>query len=263
MDIRRSFVTVVAILALSRLLLPQGLPGQVVLPFNVARPGLDTGIAVSNTGFTSHSITFLLFADTTDGKSAVTLNTPDFPDVGEGLDEDGRLPGGATYTVLLSELCTFAGLQDYAGQIIIEARFPGQAVNFIFDSEFETTHGYTATVAPPAPGLFLTDSVLPVSVCEEPGFWRFDKSKKWEGTRASDHSEADTNCCEKFNLITIDECRDFCERQKKGTENCPRMGAAVSDVKCEVQSHHDHILNDLTYHVVSCGDTSQVCVCNP
>ena len=78
-----------------------------LFPYAAVVPAADwnTGIAISNpSAFTdtplSGDLTFTLFPN--DGE--MFMHSTDGMSTGEGLDEDGSLPAGNTYTVLLSEV---------------------------------------------------------------------------------------------------------------------------------------------------------------
>ena len=90
-------------------------------------PAWNTGIAITNpSAFTdtplSGTVTFTLFPNdeekivySTDGSSS-----------GTGLDVDGSIPAGNTYTVLLSEVLSDAGMPgDFTGHVYVETDFTG------------------------------------------------------------------------------------------------------------------------------------------
>ena len=118
------------------------------LPFNLQVPGFDTGIAVSNPGEKSGTVTFFLNRTLTDGSvQEFVLQSGDLASagVGVGFTAAGELAGGGTYTVLAGELAAEAGLSNFSGQLTVEASFPdAKAVNFIFNSGFTAAHGYLA-----------------------------------------------------------------------------------------------------------------------
>ena len=75
------------------------MPERLILPFNVLKEGLDTGIAVVNTSETAGEVTLFLFTDTTNGLRRLAVR-PDEIKKGSGLDESGHLPPRGTYSVL-------------------------------------------------------------------------------------------------------------------------------------------------------------------
>ena len=87
----------------------------------------NTGIAISNpSAFTdtplSGDLTFTLFPN--DGE--MFMHSTDGMSTGEGLDEDGSLPAGKTYTVLLSEVLSDAGMPgDFIGHLYVRTNFTG------------------------------------------------------------------------------------------------------------------------------------------
>ena len=87
----------------------------------------DTGIAIANpSAFTdtplSGDITFTLFPS--DGE--MIMHSTDGMSTGTGLDEDGSLPAGNTYTVLLSEVLDDAGMPgDFIGHFYVRTNFTG------------------------------------------------------------------------------------------------------------------------------------------
>ena len=87
----------------------------------------DTGIAIANpSAFTdtplSGDITFTLFPS--DGE--MIMHSTDGMSSGSGLDEDGSLPAGNTYTVLLSEVLDDAGMPgDFIGHFYVRTNFTG------------------------------------------------------------------------------------------------------------------------------------------
>ncbi|HSR53983.1 MAG TPA: hypothetical protein VLV83_24405 [Acidobacteriota bacterium] len=118
-----------------------------VLTFNLASGDFDTGVAVSNAGSAAGTVTFKLFPPSGDATQSVSVTSQQLAGagVGSGLDAQGRIPAGGTYTVLASELATAAGLTSYAGQIVIEAAFnEARAVNFVFNNALGSAHGYQA-----------------------------------------------------------------------------------------------------------------------
>ena len=87
----------------------------------------NTGIAITNpSAFTdtplSGDITFTLFPS----DEEMIMHSTDGMSSGSGLDEDGSLPAGNTYTVLLSEVLADAGMPgDFIGHFYVRTNFTG------------------------------------------------------------------------------------------------------------------------------------------
>jgi len=133
-----------------------------VIPFVRTRNNLDTGIALSNTTgdpFTavgaggarpvSGTITFYFFPNTGSPLTYTTSATSP----GVGLSS-GVLSSGKTYTVLASELLTFAGYatpRDFNGYLIAVANFTnGHGQAFISDFAGFTSYTDVLVMSPPA-----------------------------------------------------------------------------------------------------------------
>ena len=87
----------------------------------------NTGIAITNpSAFTdtplSGDLTFTLFPS----DDEMIMHSTDGMSSGEGLDEDGSLPAGNTYTVLLSQVLADAGMPgDFIGHFYVRTNFTG------------------------------------------------------------------------------------------------------------------------------------------
>ena len=90
-------------------------------------PPWDTAIAITNTSaFTdtplSGTVKFSLFPN---GEEMIEYST-DGSSSGAGLDDDGSIPAGNTYTVLLSEVLSDADMPgDFTGHLYVETDFTG------------------------------------------------------------------------------------------------------------------------------------------
>jgi len=126
-----------------------------VLAYNISSGDYDTGLAVSNGGDEAGTATFRLFIGD-DSKDAVEVSTVTLASagVGSGLDKDGRIPPGGTLTVLAGEVASAAGVNDYVGQIEVEAGFENaHVVNFVFNNKIGSAHGYPASIVGGGQGL--------------------------------------------------------------------------------------------------------------
>ena len=101
-------------------------------------PAWNTGIAITNpSAFTdtplSGTVTFTLFPN--DGQRIVYPTHGMSP--GLGLDSDGTIPAGNTYTVLLSEILAAAEAdRDFLGHIYVETDFTGcRGMGYVTDFE--------------------------------------------------------------------------------------------------------------------------------
>ena len=87
----------------------------------------NTGIAITNpSAFTdtplSGDLTFTLFPS----DEEMIMHSTDGMSSGSGLDEDGSLPAGNTYSVLLSEVLADAGMPgDFIGHFYVRTNFTG------------------------------------------------------------------------------------------------------------------------------------------
>jgi len=116
------------------------LPTQTTLlmPYAITLPPYDTGIAVANTtadpfgttgggaNVSAGTIKLDFFPTTATGGAGTpfSLTTSSTVRPGVGLSSDGTLAGGATWTVLLSQLLTAAGQTgNYTGYIFITTNF--------------------------------------------------------------------------------------------------------------------------------------------
>jgi hypothetical protein len=112
-----------------------------LVPFAVAMGNYDTGFAIANStmdpgttamGVTtavpqSGTVTFYLYGQVPVGGStvpAVIMKTTAAGAPGTGIDAAGKVPAGSTYTVLLSEILSWAGAPaEFQGYVFIIAGF--------------------------------------------------------------------------------------------------------------------------------------------
>ena len=109
---------------------------------------VDTGIAVTNpTGFggdaLSGPITFHLFGNDSDPDSYTTgVGTPGGMD--SGLDENGNLAAGKTYSVLLSQLLAWTSIEGvFEGHVYVETDFTRcSGLGLVWDNNGTFSQGY-------------------------------------------------------------------------------------------------------------------------
>ena len=109
---------------------------------------VDTGIAVTNpTGFggdaLSGPITFHLFGNDSDPESYTTgAGTPGGMD--SGLDENGNLAAGKTYSVLLSQLMAWSSIEGvFEGHVYVETDFTRcSGLGLVWDNNGTFSQGY-------------------------------------------------------------------------------------------------------------------------
>ena len=109
---------------------------------------VDTGIAVTNpTGFggdaLSGPITFHLFGNDSDPESYTTdAGTPGGMD--GGLDENGNLAAGKTYSVLLSQLLLWTNIEGaFEGHVYVETDFTRcSGLGLVWDNNGTFSQGY-------------------------------------------------------------------------------------------------------------------------
>ena len=109
---------------------------------------IDTGIAVTNpTGFggdaLSGPITFHLFGNDSEPKSYTTgAGTPGGMD--SGLDENGNLAAGKTYSVLLSQLMAWSSIEGvFEGHVYVETDFTRcSGLGLVWDNNGTYSQGY-------------------------------------------------------------------------------------------------------------------------
>ena len=109
---------------------------------------VDTGIAVTNpTGFggdaLSGPITFHLFGNDSDPESYTTgAGTPGGMD--GGLDENGNLAAGKTYSVLLSQLLAWSSIEGtFEGHVYVETDFTRcSGLGLVWDNNGTFSQGY-------------------------------------------------------------------------------------------------------------------------
>ena len=109
---------------------------------------VDTGIAVTNpTGFggdaLSGPITFHLFGNDSDPDSYTTgVGTPGGMD--GGLDENGNLAAGKTYSVLLSQLLLWSNIEGaFEGHVYVETDFTRcSGLGLVWDNNGTFSQGY-------------------------------------------------------------------------------------------------------------------------
>ena len=112
-----------------------------LFPYAVSAGMWNTGIAISNpSAFTdtplSGAIKFTLFPN----DEEMIVHPTDGSSSGAGLDVDGSIPAGNTYTVLLSEVLSDAGMPgDFTGHLYVETDFTGcRGVGWVTD--FDTVN---------------------------------------------------------------------------------------------------------------------------
>lgn len=155
---------------LANLDLPSGQRTHLAFPFNVSAPGtLETGIAVSRLispcmdevctpdpvlvssgGSSPGNIVFELYPQS-DPSQPVRVQSQSLAQqgLGQGLDGNGLLPPGGTFTILVRDLLRGANQSGpFIGQIVARCGFPqAQGINFIGDSDFSVqAQGYPAVV---------------------------------------------------------------------------------------------------------------------
>ena len=109
---------------------------------------VDTGIAVTNpTGFggdaLSGPITFHLFGNDSDPESYTTgAGTPG--GMNSGLDENGNLAAGKTYSVLLSQLMAWSSIEGvFEGHVYVETDFTRcSGLGLVWDNNGTFSQGY-------------------------------------------------------------------------------------------------------------------------
>ena len=109
---------------------------------------IDTGIAVTNpTGFggdaLSGPITFHLFGNDSEPESYTTgAGTPGGMD--SGLDENGNLAAGKTYSVLLSQLMAWSSIEGvFEGHVYVETDFTRcSGLGLVWDNNGTYSQGY-------------------------------------------------------------------------------------------------------------------------
>ena len=109
---------------------------------------VDTGIAVTNpTGFggdaLSGPITFHLFGNDSEPESYTTdAGTPGGMD--SGLDENGNLAAGKTYSVLLSQLLLWTSIEGvFEGHVYVETDFTRcSGLGLVWDNNGTFSQGY-------------------------------------------------------------------------------------------------------------------------
>lgn len=150
--------------------LPSGQRSHLGFPFNVSAPGaLETGIAISrliapcmdevcppdsvlvSSGDSSPgNIVFELYPQSDPSRPIRILSqTLAQRGLGQGLDANGLLPPGGTFTILVRDLLGVANQSGpFLGQIVARCGFPqAQGINFIGDSNFTVqAQGYPAVV---------------------------------------------------------------------------------------------------------------------
>ncbi len=140
--------------------IPVGLRTQLLFPFNVSAGNLATGLAIDNTThhFAGQGIgsrvqggcQFQLYPTNQPGAPiSVTTSQLSRAGLGSGANDEGEIPPGGTYSVLVSELLRATGVEgSFVGHLFALCEFPSaQGINFIADSQFSTqSQGYPAIV---------------------------------------------------------------------------------------------------------------------
>lgn len=123
---------------------------------SIRTAGFDTGIAISNPKGPNGTFNIHFYPNTRTGDIldfAPWLDSATLAEngVGQGLQPDGTLLAGSSYTVLVSELLALLehvpdfDTESFVGRIEIETTFPeGKAVNFLSDSR-GNSQGFSAS----------------------------------------------------------------------------------------------------------------------
>ncbi len=139
---------------------PVGLRTQLLFPFNISTDSFATGLAVDNTtrhfaglGIGSRvegGCQFQLYPTNQPGSPiGVTTSQLSRAGLGSGANENGEIPPGGTYSVLVREILRATGVDgSFVGHIFANCDFPSaQGINFIADPQFSTqSQGYPAIV---------------------------------------------------------------------------------------------------------------------
>ena len=106
-----------------------------LFPYVISLPNLDpawnTGLAITNPTAMGSSpldgaVTFTLFMNGGDAEMPMTYSTGAGTPGPNALDDEGMLPAGNTYTLLLSELLAWVGHEgDFTGHLYVKTDFTG------------------------------------------------------------------------------------------------------------------------------------------
>jgi hypothetical protein len=134
-----------------------------LIPFAVSQGAFDTGIAIANTsvdpfgglGATAQAGTIQvnLFPSTATGAGTpVSFTTSATKLAGTGIAADGTVPGGATWTVNLSQLLPLAGQTGgFIGYIFIQANFlPAHGAAYVYNGAGFTSSTPVLVLPPPS-----------------------------------------------------------------------------------------------------------------